>query len=82
VITVCDNARESCPLFPSRTAVAHWSMPDPAEAQGTDDQKREAFRDAFRLIRRRIDLMLAIPLEKLEQAAREAQLRAIPKQAP
>ncbi len=69
VITVCDNAREACPVFPKRTATAHWSTPDPTDAAG--------FRDAFRLLRRRVDLMLALPLEKLEHAAREAKVRAV-----
>ena len=77
VITVCDNAREACPVFPKRTATAHWGMPDPAEHAGTDAERAAAFRDAFRLLRRRIELMLALPIEKLEHAAREAGVRAI-----
>ena len=52
-------------------------MPDPAEATGTDEQKRAAFRDAFVLLKRRIELMLALPIESLQTAARAASLRAI-----
>jgi arsenate reductase len=77
VITVCDRARESCPIFPGQPVVAHWGMPDPAEVEGDDAARRAAFREAFLLIRRRIELMLALPLEKLERMALEARVRAI-----
>jgi protein-tyrosine-phosphatase len=53
VITVCDRAKESCPIFPGKPALAHWSIPDPADAA--------AFRDAFLDLSRRIDLLLALP---------------------
>ena len=71
VITVCDRARESCPVFPSQPILAHWSVPDPAAVSGTDNQKRAAFRDALVLLSRRIDLMISLPLEKLEELAQE-----------
>ena len=77
VITVCDKAKESCPVFPGQPAVAHWGMPDPAEVQGSDDQKRAAFREAFVVLRRRIELMLALPMEKLELLALQSRLREI-----
>ncbi|HEY2804811.1 MAG TPA: arsenate reductase ArsC [Gemmatimonadales bacterium] len=80
VITVCDNARESCPVFSARTATAHWGMRDPAEETGSDDKKRAAFNDAYVLLRRRIELMLALPIERLKRATREAKVRAIPGQ--
>lgn len=44
VITVCDRANESCPLFPGRTRRLHWSFDDPTAAQGSDDEKLAAFR--------------------------------------
>ena len=59
VITVCDRAKESCPIFPGRPALAHWSLPDPAEVEGDDVTKRAAFRASFVEISRRIDLLLA-----------------------
>ena len=77
VITVCDKARESCPIFPGQPIMAHWGMPDPAEVTGTDEMKRRAFRDALMVINRRIELMLALPIESLERMALEARLRGI-----
>ena len=77
VITVCDRAKESCPIFPGQPIMAHWGMPDPAEVEGDDATKRAAFRDAFVLLSRRIDLLLALPLTKLDRLALEARVRAI-----
>ena len=77
VITVCDRARESCPIFPGQPVLAHWGMPDPADVEGLPADQRAAFRDAFVLISRRIDLLLSLPLEKLDRMAIEARLRAI-----
>lgn len=77
VITVCDNARESCPVLPGRPVVAHWGMPDPAEAEGDERARRRAFRDAFQLLSRRIDLLVALPLEKLERLAAAARVQEI-----
>jgi arsenate reductase len=50
VVTVCDNARESCPVFPGQTQLLHWSFEDPAAVEGTEEQRK----DAFRKIRDRI----------------------------
>jgi len=77
VITVCDRAKESCPIFPGQPALAHWGMPDPAEVAGDEVTKRAAFREAFLLLSRRIDLLLALPLEKLERMALEPRVRAL-----
>ena len=44
VITVCDNARESCPIFPATTLRIHWSLDDPAAVQGSDEERLAAFR--------------------------------------
>jgi arsenate reductase len=80
VITVCDNAKESCPLFPAATATAHWSMPDPADVE-EEAARRKAFRDAYLVLRRRIELLLAIPLESLDAASRQARARSVPRDA-
>jgi arsenate reductase (thioredoxin) len=77
VITVCDNAREACPIFPGQPALAHWGMEDPAAVEGDDETRRRAFHLALQLISRRIDLMLALPVEKLERLALQRRLRAI-----
>jgi len=77
VITVCDRAKESCPIFPGQPVLAHWGMPDPAEVEGDEAVKRAAFRDALLLIARRIDLLLALPIEKLERLVLQDRVRAI-----
>jgi len=65
IITVCDRARESCPLFPGEPNIAHWSIPDPAAATGTDEQKLRAFKEAAQQIQRRLQLLCSFPSEKL-----------------
>ena len=77
VITVCDRAKESCPYFPGQPMLAHWGMPDPAEVTGDDEQIRTAFRNAFLLLSRRLELLLALPVASLERMALEARVRAI-----
>jgi protein-tyrosine-phosphatase len=77
VITVCERAKESCPVFPGQPVLAHWGMPDPADGPGDDAARRLAFRDAFLVLSRRIDLLLALPIEKLERLALEARVSAI-----
>jgi len=77
VITVCDRAKEACPFFPGHPIIAHWGMEDPADVEGTDEQKTRAFDLAFQLLARRIDLLLALPIEKLQRLALETRVRAI-----
>jgi arsenate reductase len=77
VITVCDRAKESCPIFPGQPVLAHWGMSDPAEVVGSDAAQRKAFRDAFLLLARRIDLLLALPVEGLARLALERRVQAI-----
>ncbi len=76
VITVCDNAKETCPVFPGHPAFAHWGMPDPAAVE-PDDARRRAFHDTYVVLSRRIDLLLALPLEKLQQRVMELQVGEI-----
>ncbi|NOZ40698.1 MAG: arsenate reductase ArsC, partial [Planctomycetes bacterium] len=58
VVTVCDNAKESCPVFPGATELLHWPFNDPADAVGTDDEKMEFFRRVRDEIEERIFLFL------------------------
>jgi arsenate reductase len=77
IITVCDNAAgEVCPIWPGHPATAHWGYADPSEAQGTQEQKLEAFRRTLQAIKRRLDLLVNLPPEKLasqliQQSARD-----------
>lgn len=77
VITVCDRAKEACPIFPGQPVLAHWGMSDPADVRGDEATKRAAFIDALTIISRRIDLLLALPVEKLDRLIVEAKVRAI-----
>jgi arsenate reductase len=70
VFTVCDNAaNEVCPVWPGQPMTAHWGVPDPAAAKGSPDQIERAFREAFRILDRRISLFLCLPLSTLSQLA-------------
>jgi arsenate reductase len=80
VFTVCDNAAgEVCPIWPGHPITAHWGQPDPAAVEGTDLEKADAFREAFRIIGRRIDLFLSLPLTTLDRLALGNKVRAIGK---
>lgn len=66
IITVCDNAAgEVCPYWPGQPATAHWGYPDPSEGEGTNEQKLEAFRQTLIAMRRRLELLVNLPSEKL-----------------
>ena len=80
VITVCDRAREACPIFPGTPVLAHWGMPDPAEVTGTEDARLGAFRESLATLTRRIDLLLALPLEKLGRLVLERRIAEIGQQ--
>ena len=80
VFTVCDNAAgEACPLWPGQPVTAHWGVADPAAVQGSDEDKRKAFLKAFTELSTRINLMLALPLEKLDRQALTGKLKEIGK---
>lgn len=66
IITVCDNAAgEVCPYWPGKPATAHWGFPDPSQIQGSDEDKRRAFRDVMIGLKKRIDLMADMPIDQL-----------------
>lgn len=77
VITVCDRARETCPVWPGQPITAHWGFEDPAEATGTDEQKQRVFRKVFTEIQARISLFLALPIDKLSYFELEKEVRGI-----
>ena len=68
VVTVCDNARETCPIWPGQPIVAHWSSPDPAAVEGSDEEKYQAFKKVAFQINRRLQLFTALPLENLDRS--------------
>jgi len=78
VFTVCDQAAgEVCPFWPGQPMTAHWGMPDPAAVQGSDDVKEMAFRDAAVTMKRRLELMMALPLNRLDALAVQKEVRDI-----
>lgn len=80
VFTVCDNAAgEVCPLWPGQPVTAHWGVADPAAVQGSDEDKRKAFLKAFTELSSRINLLLALPMEKLDRQALAGKLQEIGK---
>jgi arsenate reductase (thioredoxin) len=80
VFTVCDNAAgEVCPMWPGQPMTAHWGQPDPAAVQGTDVDMTNAFRDAFRMLERRIALFTSLPIASLDRMALGNKLREIGK---
>ena len=81
IITVCDNAaKEVCPVWPGKPTTAHWGVSDPASVEGTDAQKGAAFREAMSVLRRRIELLLSLPLAKLDSLSIQDNLRKIAKE--
>jgi arsenate reductase (thioredoxin) len=78
VFTVCDNAAsEVCPVWPGQPMTAHWGVPDPAEATGTEAEIRLAFADALRMLTNRINIFVSLPLAKLDKLALQRRLDAI-----
>ena len=78
VFTVCDNAAgEACPYWLGQPMTAHWGVNDPAASEGTDELKRSAFLRAFSELSTRINLLMSLPLEKLERQALQRKLAEI-----
>lgn len=77
VVTVCDNARESCPVWPGQPIVAHWSSPDPAAVEGTEAEKYRAFEEVAFEINRRLELFTSLPLDKLDRSKLAAAIQEI-----
>lgn len=78
IVTVCDNAAgETCPVWPGRPSTAHWGIPDPAAAEGSDATIASAFEIAYSQMRARIEAFLALPLDTLDEAGLKAEMRSI-----
>ncbi|WP_114689806.1 arsenate reductase ArsC [Polynucleobacter necessarius] len=72
IVTVCDNAAgETCPFWPGSPATAHWGFPDPSQVQGSDDEKRRAFNEVMIGLKKRLDILANMPLEKLASISLE-----------
>ena len=80
VFTVCDNAaNELCPIWPGQPMTAHWGLPDPAEATGTDAEIGLAFADSWRMLSNRIGLMVNLPIASLDRLSLQKRLEDIGK---
>jgi len=81
VFTVCDSAaNEVCPVWPGQPMTAHWGIPDPAAVKGTPEEIQRAFRDAFFLLQRRINLFLSLPLHSIDKMALQREVDNIGRQ--
>ena len=79
VVTVCDNARETCPVWPGQPVVAHWSSPDPAAVEGTDSEKYRAFKEVAAQINHRLQLFTSLPLDTMDRRTLATELNEIGK---
>ena len=80
VITVCDKAAgEICPVWPGQPMTAHWGMEDPVEATGTPEQIERRFRDTVVTLKRRIELLLSLPVASLDRLSLQSELSLIGK---
>jgi arsenate reductase (thioredoxin) len=78
VFTVCDNAAgEMCPVWPGQPITAHWGVADPAAVVGTEQERRKAFLRAFTELSTRINLLLALPVDKLDRLTLKRKLDEI-----
>jgi protein-tyrosine-phosphatase len=83
IFTVCDDAAgEACPVWPGHPMTAHWGVPDPAAVQGSEIERRTAFRQAFAALGNRIKIFLSLPLARLDKMTLQARLDAIGRQPP
>ena len=78
ILTVCDNAAaEVCPIWPGKPTTAHWGVADPAAMEGSDEEKRTAFRKAAAILRRRIELLASLPDGSLDHLSVQSRLKAL-----
>jgi arsenate reductase len=78
IITVCDNAAgEVCPIWPGHPATAHWGYPDPSEGNAPDEAKLEAFRQTLHMMKRRLELLINLPADKLVKPVLQSTAREL-----
>jgi protein-tyrosine-phosphatase len=78
VFTVCDNAAgEVCPIWPGQPMTAHWGLPDPAAAEGSEAERRLAFAETLRMLRNRIGVFANLPIKSLDKISLQNRLREI-----
>lgn len=78
IFTVCDNAaNEACPYWPGQPVTAHWGLPDPAAAEGSEPERRLAFADTHRMLYQRISIFVNLPLDALDELSVKRQLDSI-----
>ncbi|MFN3764988.1 MAG: arsenate reductase ArsC [Aliihoeflea sp.] len=78
IFTVCDDAAgESCPVWPGHPMTAHWGIPDPARADGTDAERHLAFAEAYRMLANRISVFTALSIEAIDRLALKRRLDEI-----
>ncbi len=78
VFTVCDQAaQEVCPIWTGQPMTAHWGLPDPSAAEGTEAEKRFAFADTFRMLYQRIGIFVNLPIASLDRLALQKRLEEI-----
>jgi arsenate reductase len=78
VFTVCDNAAgEVCPIWPGQPMSAHWGLPDPAAAEGSEAERRLAFAETLRMLRNRIGVFVNLPIKSLDKMSLQNRLREI-----
>ena len=78
VFTVCDSAAaEACPVWPGQPMTAHWGLPDPAAAEGTEAERHLAFDDAYRMLNNRISIFVSLPMTSIDKLALQKRLHDI-----
>jgi arsenate reductase (thioredoxin) len=75
VLTLCDDAKESCPVWPGQPVVAHWGMQDPSDAP--ESEKRKAFLRTAQVLKYRMELLANLPIDKLDRLKLETETKAI-----